>query len=499
MEQNRPVLIATEFQQKSPILVLDKKGVIGNALVTVLREQFLTVFVSGKDVEPQKNLVHIPYHRKIPKIPDEPYAPIFVVYNGEEEVMDMLPAFVKKAERANSRVFFITSLAQSSERLFKVLSHDYYRNVSVIVCGEIFDNSLPEINTVNFFIHQARLYGRIEIPDAGLGKLYPVSLQDVVVAVIATAFSLESKRQTLLVFSKHPFAEFTVVRIMQKLDPTLKIDFRKQRSEHPQYYIPPDGVYAFHEYELEDRLRQIDFSRREYKTPLPPQKKLRLPKQMRKKGGPFLYISIFLLVLFLPLIMTLLLTGGGLYQFKTAMTAAEQGNFNSAKQTMTQSQQAFEAADVFSNGILFFPLIARDQTALLRQTIMTGKNVSNTGQDLLDVITTLQKVFAGKSTDPQDDFLHATATLKNSFITLQKMEAESQLPEQVQKKFANTQELIAFLENTSDTWSAILGFEGTRNYLLLFQNNMELRPGGGFIGSYGMLGIENGKIDNFKI
>lgn len=39
-----------------------------------------------------------------------------------------------------------------------------------------------------------------------------------------------------------------------------------------------------------------------------------------------------------------------------------------------------------------------------------------------------------------------------------------------------------------------LGFNGAKHYLLIFQNNMELRPTGGFIGSYGIITIENGEI-----
>src|SRR3989338_1639508 len=38
----------------------------------------------------------------------------------------------------------------------------------------------------------------------------------------------------------------------------------------------------------------------------------------------------------------------------------------------------------------------------------------------------------------------------------------------------------------------VLGFAEPRTYLLLFLNNTELRPGGGFIGSYGVVRFENG-------
>ncbi len=44
----------------------------------------------------------------------------------------------------------------------------------------------------------------------------------------------------------------------------------------------------------------------------------------------------------------------------------------------------------------------------------------------------------------------------------------------------------------------ILGIGGKRTYLVLLQNNMELRPGGGFIGTIGLLTLNDGLLD-FKI
>lgn len=45
----------------------------------------------------------------------------------------------------------------------------------------------------------------------------------------------------------------------------------------------------------------------------------------------------------------------------------------------------------------------------------------------------------------------------------------------------------------------LMGYFGEREYLLLFMNNSELRPNGGFIGSVGRLIVENGKIKDFLI
>ncbi len=45
----------------------------------------------------------------------------------------------------------------------------------------------------------------------------------------------------------------------------------------------------------------------------------------------------------------------------------------------------------------------------------------------------------------------------------------------------------------------LLGGENEKTFLILFQNNMEIRPGGGFIGSFGILKIKNGTISDLQI
>ena len=40
---------------------------------------------------------------------------------------------------------------------------------------------------------------------------------------------------------------------------------------------------------------------------------------------------------------------------------------------------------------------------------------------------------------------------------------------------------------------------GERTYLILFQNNLELRPGGGFIGSFAILKVKDGKVLDFSV
>lgn len=52
---------------------------------------------------------------------------------------------------------------------------------------------------------------------------------------------------------------------------------------------------------------------------------------------------------------------------------------------------------------------------------------------------------------------------------------------------------------SSDTVLEILGSKDKRRYLVIFQNDRELRPTGGFIGSYALMDIKDGRIVNTEI
>ncbi len=54
------------------------------------------------------------------------------------------------------------------------------------------------------------------------------------------------------------------------------------------------------------------------------------------------------------------------------------------------------------------------------------------------------------------------------------------------------------LTDAPDFLTAALGLDGERNYLVLSQNNDELRPSGGYLSTYGWLTIRNGRVTNYN-
>jgi hypothetical protein len=500
MEQNRPVLIITEEVSKLPILIVDKKGMLGDALAKILRDQFLVVIVTAHIVEKHENIIHLPYRRKVPMIPDNAYSHIFVVYNGEPELLDMMPPFEEKAQAVKARLLFITSLVYSTPKLFATLQRPLYKMLQIVLYGETFDNAITEANEINFYIHQARVYERVEVPRQGLGNLYPIHFDDALTSIVSLALGIDNPRHPVFLFPHHQYTQITIARIIQTINPLVKIDFSKKETVPHHFYIPPDGLYFFRDYRLEDHLRKIDFTRVQHKTVLPQKKiRLKLPyphvHQNRLKNAAAILVAVFIA----PIVLALLCALFGAGMLDVSLRQAQAGNISSAISSATVARYSFDATQALNPSLLLPQLLASQQKNDFVDSVQTGETLAVSEISFLQAIQTMKDIYEGNSTSPKNDFLHAVATVKNTLITIQQLEAEDKLPQSVVQKLHNMDGPINLAEETIDTWSSLLGFEGKKTYLVLFQNNMELRPGGGFIGSYGLLPVENGKLGNLMI
>lgn len=54
------------------------------------------------------------------------------------------------------------------------------------------------------------------------------------------------------------------------------------------------------------------------------------------------------------------------------------------------------------------------------------------------------------------------------------------------------------LNELIDTIPSITGFDGEKKYLILLQNNFELRPTGGFLGSYALISVQDANVKNLE-
>ncbi len=88
---------------------------------------------------------------------------------------------------------------------------------------------------------------------------------------------------------------------------------------------------------------------------------------------------------------------------------------------------------------------------------------------------------------------------ENTGTLIQKLPIQFAPIKKIQQQLTDAYESLQKLKKLLPYTDTVLGSETQKKYLLFFANNMELRPGGGFLGSFGILKIRNYTIEDVEI
>jgi hypothetical protein len=190
--------------------------------------------------------------------------------------------------------------------------------------------------------------------------------------------------------------------------------------------------------------------------------------------------------------------------------------FDKAYKTFSQaSEELSSIGDIFIDVSKYVPYVSKLSSG--KNMVDAGKHISLAGQALSQAIETMKSLKnplseSGNDISLLDVFESTKKTLKTARSELEDTQKcldgvkVDDLPQDKQSQFLELKNklpvILASLDNffdNSNIFTDILGGNGPRKYLFLFQNNSEMRATGGFIGSYGLLDISNGRIRNFKI
>lgn len=210
-------------------------------------------------------------------------------------------------------------------------------------------------------------------------------------------------------------------------------------------------------------------------------------------------------------------------------------SLGAAKESMVKkdfSRASFEFGEAYDN----FSGIAEDIDSLGKITIeaskflpyasklssgahlvQAGKNISQIGEKFSKTLETLEKIknpseSSGESIsllkifqDTDKDVKEIAALLEDTQKNLDEVNPDD-IPEDQRGKYLELKEKLPEINQSlsefvadSSIFTDILGGNGPRKYLFLFQNNQEMRATGGFIGTYAMLDIFDGRVRTFFV
>lgn len=219
--------------------------------------------------------------------------------------------------------------------------------------------------------------------------------------------------------------------------------------------------------------------------------------------------------------------------FKEAKINASEMHFEKAIESINKSIDSINAAQnslVFIKTISFIPYID-SQVEHINKIVIAGSHVVDSVKDLLDLADEIIKL-SGMSDyyfeqmnlglEPDVSFGDLPTDTKKTIITrlnsssselellstriglviseldtIQKQQNSGFLFDAVEPfidQIKNAEEQLHLLSIAARILPGMAGLDEEQNHLVLFLNNDELRPGGGFIGTYGLLKIKDTEI-----
>jgi len=510
----KPLYITLE-KSEMPILIIDREGSIGIGLYSKFKDLSQVVLVGGKKPDVNTNLLFLSYKNDIPQIPGDVYSQIFYIVHSSRELEEIFSALSKKAIEDKAKFFIVGERDLIPLHVLQTIFSNN-EDCAVVILGDIFGNPLNhrKLNLIEKIFEEAKVKKAIKLPGVGLSKIYPVFFDDAVIELVRLSFTFNKKIRLYFLHTQYPITVLGLSHMLQKESPLLKIDFEKDEKPAENDSIPIEGEYLLpQDYPATEKLLKTYKAsvKKETGSQLDNQfieiTKLKMESQNKNRRvfyfvrNFFLYTIVFLVAIFiLPPISALTLFFMGQNSLQYSLKDLENGKIESAKNQLKISASSFNSV----KNIL--PILSWEGS-LIGKGDVTG--VSENITIAMDGITDLNKLFqvsdsvknivSEKSSKLSGSLLDLTASIKNLILTVEQISNNRSIPNSVKKKITGMAQNIRPFANVIESLPEVLGKETKKTYLILLQNNAELRPGGGFIGSYAVLTVDKGMIVDFSI
>jgi len=171
---------------------------------------------------------------------------------------------------------------------------------------------------------------------------------------------------------------------------------------------------------------------------------------------------------------------------------------NLAKKTENYFSQAEEGFKKISPIFLFFK--KEEKTEEIKKWLATGSALGRISGNLIEVGQEGQELILLILGQKQGRLEELITKISNNISFAQEqlalIEAQNLTPPPFfGQEFEQIKDLRKRLISFENFLGLVPWFLGKRTYLVLFQNNFELRPGGGFIGTIGILKFDDGRLD----
>lgn len=446
------------------------------------------------------------------------YALFFSGFLNKEKFWEEYNTFSKLTISPNVKTITLFPFEIFSQELANKIENN--GNSATIFVGDLlgprfdFDSNLFVSDRLN------EILGKREII-LGVGEVfYPLFVSDVAKTISKWLFSFGPYGKEIFLLGQQTSASF-FWKVNEKLVPGVKIEYDNDipvRSIPKNYeikYLDADlnflltETYKWFNKLTAPRVIQKPVKKEEVKPIAETVKEEKLRKPLTARQRMFRSIMSGLVFFLLIPFITLLISGTlSYFSYRSFMA----GDTKNTENTLLIAKSFF--------------VIGREESRLLQNIPLLGRPykesfyLSDLGQKGVDTVVAgmpmvkdFNEMFGNILGDTPYDPSSKTSEIKGTlefvyqnlaFIQLETITAQKDglLSARYVSSKINFDKYKNLLTNGSillDNLPSLLGKDKTKAYLVLFQNNMELRPTGGFIGSFGVMNMDGGRLAALNI
>jgi len=376
---------------------------------------------------------------------------------------------------------------------------------------------------------QAVKEGIISLPGDGSKKIRPTFVGDVVYGLSKAMFSPGTSGKIYNLINPQAISLLSLAQKFQAIfSQDLKIKFVAKENADQGIELPsgsPDNLNWQPKVGIEEGLKQtVEYFAQKGKRKKEKKKTNQEKTAVRQKkktvllSKKFLFLSslsILALILFFPAIL-IFNTLFGTFHLKTAYQTALAGNFYQAVSSAGAAEKDFQRAQ--NNLQTLVPLFALLKQENVKNQVevylvvghQAGRGLEKLGEIGQNVSQMSQAIFQKETIDfvqlsstiatdldlVYEHFSYLEAVLKSkpdwpNFLV--------KLDQPLIEELPLLRELVLQAKKSVVLLPDLTGVYQRKTYLVLFQNNMELRATGGFIGSLALVTFEGGRLIDFHV
>lgn len=426
------------------------------------------------------------------------FAVFFIVTEKDKEIFETL---LPKIERDKTRTLVLYPVSNWKDYADSILASKHIPSIFYGIIGEVFGNTIaPSGSEMSRFVHTAVTQREIVFTGDDLHPIFPVAQQDLISELKRIVFSNEKTSRSYLFWYEHPQTIISAAHLLQEVIPDIDIVYDKKRSVASSLTSQSQLIQDFYAKThftpvYMEAARGFKKSIAEITFPKAKKQKIRQRRsspmiQKSPSGSTSIVFNALIIGFLLFLILNVFLTLAGVFQAKQALKAFSKGEYSRSLTSLRSSRALLQLSEPVITALLTTAdALKVPQLQNSYSAFASGLSIMSNALVTIDGLQALEKGLSFA------DFQKTVANAQYLYFSTQNSPLREEISQLAWFHNPNFTNLLTI----SPVLPEVLGYTAPKQYLLLFQNNGELRPTGGFIGSIGELTIKNGRVEEIKI